>query len=58
MTSHIEIMEWLVRDPSNVNRFIKAIDKIVMGRVVIIAGDDNCLITGFMASKKNRRVRR
>ena len=58
MSTHEELMEWLASDRSNVHRFVKAIDKLILGHVVLIEGDDGSLVTGFMASRRNRRIRR
>lgn len=58
MVTHEEVMNWLESDRSNVKRFLKAIDKIVKGQVVLVEGVDDCLVTGFMARKRNCRVRR
>jgi len=59
MTTHEELMVWLANDPSNVRKFLKALDKLINGRVVLVEGkSDGCLVTGFMACKRNRRIRR
>lgn len=59
MTAHAELMEWLAGDMANVHKFLKAIDKLVAGRVVLVVSDeDGALITGFMSDKRHRRVRR
>ncbi len=59
IATHDELMKWLASDRSNVDRFIKAVDKVVKRGIVLIVDDDrDTLVTGFVASKRNRRVRR
>lgn len=59
MTTHAELMEWLASDMANIHKFLKAIDKLVMGHVVLVASDeDGALITSFMSDRRHRRVRR
>ena len=59
ITSHGELLEWLSSDKSNVDRFVKAVDKVIKRGIVLIVDEDrDTLITGFMANKRSRRVRR
>lgn len=58
MTTHEELLMWLESDPINAQKFVRTVDKLVMSRTVLIAGEDGVLITGFMPSKKGRKIRR
>ena len=58
MKTHEELMGWLASDSSNVHRFLKTIDRLVGGRVVLVFGDDDALITGFLADRRHRRGNR
>jgi hypothetical protein len=51
------MLDWLAIDSRNTDRFLRSLDKIINGRIVLILEDDFA-ITSFRLFKKNRKVKR
>lgn len=56
-TTQQEMLDWLAIDSRNTDRFLRSLDKIINGRIVLILEDDFA-ITSFRLFKKNRKVKR
>lgn len=58
-TNHADFLDWLSQDIINAKKFLKSLDKVVKGRVVLVVDEKSgCLVTGFMPYKNNFRVRK
>lgn len=58
-TTHQEMLEWLAVDNRHADRFMKSIDKIIKGSIVLVVDEfETRMITAMRAFKKNRKVRK
>jgi len=57
--NHQEMLSWLAIDTKNADRFIRSLEKIMKGHLILIFNDEEDLaITSFRAFKKNIKVKR
>jgi hypothetical protein len=57
--THQEMLGWLAIDAKNVDRFIRSLEKIMKGHIILVFNDkEDLAITSFRAFNKTKKVKR